>query len=285
MKEKPLKDSVRAYVAGLFDAEGVIGIYKSKDSRHGGMDYKVYVSVTNTYEPVVQYLASLFGGTVKTGLPKKGRRWYRWQIISQKAISFFLDCVYEYATNKKPQMDVVREYIALNGDRSPAKREELYKRCSELKKQECVEANTLDTVQPKYIRPCLAGWFDGEGSLIISAKKGGGFRIEATLTNTYYSVVKMFADMFGGSYFTSYKNGTKVHRWRCTRAENIRQFVLEVVPYLMVKREKALLMLEYLRMPDTTGRLDVIRRSELLKIESDLTGNSKSDPAVTQAVQ
>jgi len=276
---------VRAYVAGLFDAEGVVGIYKSKDARHDGLDYKVYVSVTNTHKPVVEYLASLFGGTVKTGLPKVGKRWYRWQIISQKAISFFLDCVYEYATNKKPQMDVVREYIAMRGERNPAKREALYRSCRELKKQECVETNTLDTVQPKYLRPCLAGWFDGEGSLIISAKTDGGFRIEATLENTYYGIVKMLADTFGGSYFTRYKNGRKLHRWRCTRKENIQQFVLEVIPYLRIKREKALLMLEYLRTPDKESRLGIVKRSELMKIEPDLTGDSKSDPVVTLVLQ
>lgn len=280
-----MKESVRAYVAGLFDAEGIIGIYKSKDARHDGIDYKVYVSVTNTYKPVVQYLASLFGGTVKTGTPKKGRRWYRWQIISQKAISFFLDCVYEYATNKKPQMDVVREYIAMSGERDPQARERLYRRCSELKKQECVETNTLDTVHPKYLRPCLAGWFDGEGSLIISTKTTGGFRIEATLENTYYGIVKMLADTFGGAYFTRYKNGRKLHRWRCTRGENIQQFVLEVIPYLRIKREKALLMLEYLRTVDADTRMAIVKRSELLKIEPDLTGNSKSDPVVTLVLQ
>lgn len=280
-----MRESTKAYIAGLFDAEGLAGIYRSKDARHDGYCYKVVVKLSNTHKPVVEYLVSLFGGTFRAEIPKKGRKFYTWQIISQKSISYFLSVVYDYVTYKKPQVDLLLEYIQMNGARNPEMREDLYKRCMEYKQQECVTTNTLGTIQPKYLRPLLAGWFDGEGSVIIRRKKGKGWRIEATFANTYYDAVSAFAGMFGGAYYTFYtQTGKKCHRWRSTRSEVIKRFLLQITPYLRVKKEKAMLMLEYLETVHTDEdlRSDILRRSELLKIESGLIGNYESDPAVTQ---
>ena len=46
-------DITLAYVAGLFDGEGSVGV---------GIDYKVRITLCNTDEKVIKWLKSLFGG-------------------------------------------------------------------------------------------------------------------------------------------------------------------------------------------------------------------------------
>lgn len=120
----------------------------------------------------------------------------------------------------------------------------------------------------------FAGFFDGEGSVIIYKRKtpvnypkregsrcGVGvtipYRIHVTVTNTNYAIVKDFKAAFGAAcppYPTSHSLKRKNHRpaWKwfasCQKAA---AFLRAVLPYLRVKRLEAEVALA---MQDTIDR-------------------------------
>jgi hypothetical protein len=71
---KQLTETEKAYIAGLFDGEGCLGIHKQDRSRWGNKSiaYRAHVSLANTYVPVLQKIKSLIGGKiVEQGIGKK----------------------------------------------------------------------------------------------------------------------------------------------------------------------------------------------------------------------
>mgnify|MGYP001617389708 FL=1 len=86
-----LTEPVKAYIAGFFDGEGTIGTrtrkrpYKTTNPNH-----QLFVSCTNTNEPVVHYLHSIFEGNLfyKTDTRGKRRPILRWTLQSAKAMQF-----------------------------------------------------------------------------------------------------------------------------------------------------------------------------------------------------
>jgi hypothetical protein len=66
-----------AYAAGLLDGEGTVVIRK---------DGMVHVEMSNTFLPAVDYMASMYGGTVHARKLRNGwRQSYVWQVRGQLA--------------------------------------------------------------------------------------------------------------------------------------------------------------------------------------------------------
>jgi hypothetical protein len=75
-----------AYVAGLFDGEGYVRYrfgHISKRRRESG---ETYMTITNSYKPVLVYLQSTLGGSIQANPPKKPSkhkmRWF-WKLSSR----------------------------------------------------------------------------------------------------------------------------------------------------------------------------------------------------------
>jgi len=167
----------------------------------------------------------------------------------------------------------------------------------------------------------LAGIVDGEGTITIcrseymNEKKGKyrngqryltiGFHVKVSVKNTDVRLVKWLKSRFGGEYYKStaenanWKDGYVWHH----AAESKQEFLLAILPYLIVKREQALVALEFLRLgsvrnpekrqelyekivalnqrgkPVETNTLDT--SNEVMR-ESVLVGDNESAPVVTQ---
>lgn len=102
----------RQYVAGLFDGEGSIGIYKtkgSKDPRYKSgfktASWVRFVSVTNTYKPVLEMLKEQYGGRIHQIRKADGhyKNCYQWILGSKIAISDFLNDIYQELYEKRRQ--------------------------------------------------------------------------------------------------------------------------------------------------------------------------------------
>ena len=111
----------------------------------------------------------------------------------------------------------------------------------------------------------VAGILDGEGTFTIgrseydNVKTGKyrhgqsyhniGFRAVISVKNTDERLVKWLKSRFGGQYYaeehpeTTWKTS---YRWHHC-AENKEQFILAVLPYLILKKEQAKILLEFLR--------------------------------------
>jgi hypothetical protein len=99
----------------------------------------------------------------------------------------------------------------------------------------------------------LAGLFDGEGSInIFKAKKGDRLQpryfLEISIGNTHQGVLNWVLEKFGGRVTHNAEQYTKRNqrtwRWRASATEAYLTLVA-MEPYLVVKKEQALLAIEF----------------------------------------
>jgi intein/homing endonuclease len=172
----------------------------------------------------------------------------------------------------------------------------------------------------------FAGIMDGEGTITIcrseymAKRKAEGIRparqyhtigisLKISVKNTDLRLIKWLKSRFGGEYYLD--TGKKPANWNDSyvwhhKAESKEEFLLAILPYLIVKREQALTALEYLRLgrnvrcPEKRQALyekivalnqrgkpveaNSQESSEEDMIESVLIGDDESTPVVTQAV-
>jgi hypothetical protein len=160
----------------------------------------------------------------------------------------------------------------------------------------------------------LAGIVDGEGCVSLSAyhrtdNLDGQWRYSFafSIVNTDLKLMKWLISNFGGVYYTKGNGGNSnwkmSYLWRPKGRRNTEQLLLALLPYLVVKREQALLGLEWVRLDGENNpqkRLAMVEKMRLLnqrgpsvetntldsgqpeKIESNLIGNNECALAVTQ---
>lgn len=156
----------------------------------------------------------------------------------------------------------------------------------------------------------LAGLFDGEGCISICTNNthtGTGYVFCIQITNTNQKLMKWLIEHFGGVYYSQDGTSRPAHwkpsfRWRVKGRKNEEEFLLGVLPYLVVKREQALLALEFVRgwyERDPAWRNEIATKMKILnrrgisletntldaedsaKIESVLTGDCECALPVT----
>lgn len=101
-----------------------------------------------------------------------------------------------------------------------------------------------------------AGFFDGEGSIIVEMSKEAkckhGFRtsLHATVTQTSLPCLQLFLERFGGSIITSENRTPQGRRWAVqhrwvVRNEAALEAIEALLPYLVVKKTQAEAALKY----------------------------------------
>lgn len=161
----------------------------------------------------------------------------------------------------------------------------------------------------------LAGIIDGEGCLTIGAGRKGNvinYNSVIMIASTSEKLIKWLQQNFGGNYYKSSRVNEKwkqAYIWRYLKKKDIEKLLLAVLPYLIIKREQAITLLEFVRLPrhmeNTEKRQELHERMRELnkrgndsvttnmqeiednsvKIESDLIGDYESGPVVTQESQ
>lgn len=104
-----MKKTDWAYLAGFFDGEGCISLYKN-DGRH----YRLEICMANTNEWVAKWFHFVFGGTLYLEeASKKNPKWrdvWRWQLRSRKT-QYFLISLLPYLKLKKPQAELALQFL------------------------------------------------------------------------------------------------------------------------------------------------------------------------------
>src|SRR5208282_3701399 len=165
----------------------------------------------------------------------------------------------------------------------------------------------------------LGGLIDGEGNICIwrtearshdfevSGKTYGSFNLRLHIANTSVTLMKWLISNFGGVYHQK-REATDKHKaayeWRPKGENNTKRILLAVLPYLVIKREQAILALKYIELPRncpkereplyqrmrelnqkgpttvTTNTQEAFGYSSDVKIESELISDDESDPSV-----
>ena len=111
-----------AYIAGLFDGEGYVGVIKVKPNpkwRQKSPVYSMVVSIANTNLEILCWLRGLFGGSVFT-TNKRTEHWqkgHEWRIVSNQAIPF-LEAIQPYTKIKKEQIELALFFQRIKGHKS-----------------------------------------------------------------------------------------------------------------------------------------------------------------------
>lgn len=161
----------------------------------------------------------------------------------------------------------------------------------------------------KHIHAYAAGIMDGEGSFTVSySPRWKAFIGDIGFAMTKPEIVNLFQQLYGGHIsFTETKNPkhANVYRWRIHGIEKRKKFLLAILPYLILKREQAILFLKFVDLPRnwaTEERMKIVeefhslnRRGKSLttnmsssdsnsteKIEPELIGDNENDSVVTQ---
>jgi hypothetical protein len=178
-----MKDKAKwGYLAAMIDGEGFISVVKgSKPAPNGNgyitaaPRYGIVVSVTGTNENLMQWLIANFGGSWtrdKSQNPLWKQR-VSWRSTGSKNKEIVLLGIMPYLIIKKQQAVLALEFLRMNGESNPTKRESIHLRMKELNKRgKAVEANTLDPTgpvrstqwrhAPNQIEPVLAGMTESE---------------------------------------------------------------------------------------------------------------------------
>lgn len=132
----------------------------------------------------------------------------------------------------------------------------------------------------------LAGILDGEGCISIFLHKGrpGSFttNLEISIYQGDERLVKWLAFHYGGKYYShTMKNSSRPgFSWCAPRGKARELFLLQIIPHLILKKEQALLALEYLRLgpkPNPEKRAELSLRCSILN-------RKKSPEAIRQTI-
>jgi intein/homing endonuclease len=126
----------------------------------------------------------------------------------------------------------------------------------------------------------LAGIMDGEGSFSIA--RGGrkpdpehghpngyiNWQLKISIGNTNENLHAWLLENVGGAKYLGHKSKTDKHKsgynWQLHGKENMKEFIEGVLPYLVLKKEQALLALESIAVE---GKNPELRKEQWLKMK------------------
>ena len=267
----------------MLDAEGCIRL--AKQVKQGKSHYSPRVYVSNQSRTLMNWLVLHFGGQyVKNVNSGRGLEWYIWYLQSRESVPYFLNLVSPYLKLKKQQADCLLEFCSLYDSLSDEHKEKYFQKLKELKVIGSVTTETLSDYK-KADQSYLAGYFDGEGCITISKTSTGAapqYHLVAQITNTDLPMLELCRRVHGGSI--RHKQGGRCFDWMLSGKQDIERFLLQTLPYLVVKRDEAKVALEYIRLGNHTRcpaskeslRLE-LRRLKQSKIQSELHGDVQSE--------
>lgn len=287
-----MKETTKAYVAGLIDAEGCYTL--SKHIRPEGYAmYDPLIRFTTSHLPTAKWVKENFGGyfSTKNWKNDQWKTYHQWRIGNDIEASRFLTLIQPYIWMKTPEADILQEYYLLRGIQNKTAREDLYQKMVAYRERKSVTTNTSDfSFTNNIANAYLAGVFDGEGSIFFIETKET-IRLDVSLGNTSEPLVHVYQDFFGGRVRRREPhNGIlPMFEWAIGKQSDLEKFLLAMLPYLVTKREQAKIALEFIRTRKSLSLEEGRKiKQEVSKLngkmrESDLTGDRESAEVVILA--
>jgi intein/homing endonuclease len=140
----------KAYLAGLFDGEGSVGLTACSQRGRISRAYPLAVSISNTHIETIKSLKNLFGGStwIKKRRNKKYQPCMQWTLSSQQGLAF-LKMIIPYLRIKKEQAEIGIKFI--NG----RKRSSVRLSNEEIKRREKVRKKLFELKHPNRIVPFI----------------------------------------------------------------------------------------------------------------------------------
>lgn len=236
-----------AYAAGFFDGEGCVLITKWNNC------YSMRVCVTSTNLSVLLWMKERFGGCINDGPDPRPQARMKWCWIASTWVCVrFLEALLPFLKIKKPQAELALEFWKAKVDVAPHKITSSDLSDRERSKLQ-LSGMKLDATAPcggDFSDAYAAGFFDAEGSVSIV---GGGktYNLLVSVANTARDILDRFSERFCGAVYVKDRtpkrdgfNRRVAWNWHasCKTAD---KFLESILPYLVVKKDQALLGIEY----------------------------------------
>lgn len=270
----PEEKEMMAYIAGLIDGDGHIGIRIGPRGKLSPL-----IQFHNSLKQVSVYLNNLFGGTVACDKPKKekNRLIWKWMLQGEKGCKTFLEKVSQFLILKQDSAIELFEFLT-----TPIMGKDYYQSCKGLNLKRKIEPYSLDKIHRinsdcPYFWAYVAGVMDTDGSFSIerSVRKSGQNRqkndlvkfrpkiiltmvsersIQHILSNCEYgglSIVKANTALRGSAFRFSIQS----------RSDAI-EFLKRCIPFLQIKAIQAIKILNFCRNYKPTNGLARIPEEE-----------------------
>lgn len=122
----------------------------------------------------------------------------------------------------------------------------------------------------------LAGLIDGEGCICIyrsynSKSSCFAYSRGIVVANTDYKVMKWLVEHFGGKIKTGPPRNLERHKrrygWIPSGTKNLEKITLAILPYMVIKRQQALVFLDFLRIGHSHSHPDRAAQKEKCFLE------------------
>jgi len=209
----------------------------------------------------MKWLVQVFGGMWRK-LPTEGNRKqkYAWYTSSRDIVRNLLP----YIVLKQKQANISHQFLSMFSERNPEGRNDLMWSLQTANgafvpvSKKVVRESIIPVEPTKLDWAYLAGMIDAEGSFSIDKRKkkgNGAYTSNVRISNTDNTVFPWIMSRFGGTFSTSKRkeDNRDEGTWRMSEARGLagrkqREIkLLAILPYLIVKRERAILLLEWIR--------------------------------------
>jgi hypothetical protein len=269
----PEEKEIMAYVAGLIDGDGHIGIRKGKNE-----DLPL-IQFHNSMKQASVFLHNLFGGTIACDMPKKesNRPIWKWMLQGKEGCKIFLDKVSQFLILKQDSAIMMKEFL-----QNPIEEINYYQESKDLNLNRKIESYSFDNIHRKssecsYFWAYLAGIMDTDGSFSIerSVRKAGQnrqkndlvkFRPKILLTMVSERSIKYILSNceYGGLSIVKANTALRGSAFRFSiqsRSESI-EFLKKCIPYLQIKAVQAIKILNFCRNYNPTNGLSRVPEEE-----------------------
>lgn len=279
------------YLAGMIDGDG--GIYICKSKVNGCDTYQTQLCVANSNKQLLNWLKHHYGGclhknssvgdvpnfgpAIKKIYTNKVDNW-QWRLTGNRAVENALMEILPFLSINKERAQAALSLVRLHGKyRAREERQECFD------KREAAGRNQLpdEAFTPDY----FAGYFDAEGSMsLTSAATAKSFRPLIRLSSNDLSLLEWFKESLGfGEIYSTVQSGKPRYTWyfKTTEEKKMENFMLSILPYLIVKREQVQLCLNLIRIKPEERTMErcLADRKRLMELNSTFCSLTTNMPA------
>jgi len=271
----PEEKEMMAYIAGLIDGDGHIGI---RETEKGDVPL---VQLHNSIRRMPEYINKIFGGTLSCDKPKKegNRTIWKWMLQGKEGCKNCLRLIVTYLVLKKDSAMEVLEFLE-----NPQSGKNYHASCSSLNIARKIEDFSEKPVQRKnnddpFFWAYVAGLMDTDGSFSIERsvrKPASGnrqkkdlikYRPKILLTMVgEKSIRHILTNMeYGGASIVKAKTALRGSALRLSisaRSEAI-EFLKKCIPFLQTKAIQAIKILNFCRNYNPTNGLAKVPEEEM----------------------
>lgn len=269
----PEEKEIMAYVAGLIDGDGHIGMRKGKDG-----DLPL-IQFHNSIKQVSVYLNNLFGGTVACDKPKKenNRPIWKWMLQGREGCRNFLEKVSPHLVLKKDSSIQMLEFLNF-----PIEGRNYFQDSKDLNLNRKIESYNFENIERKtsncpYFWAYVAGIMDTDGSFSIERhiRKPGQnrqktdlvkFRPKLILTMVCDRSIKNILSNceYGGLSIVKAKTALRgsAFRFSIQSRSHAIEFLKRCIPFLQIKAVQAIKILNFCRNYNPTNGVAKVPEQE-----------------------